>query len=83
MTVSELTNHIHEKGWRYFRADGVESLIGTTIIADPEPRPDFASMAPSDLLSWIYQNGKHDETRRIFYWLTTVANDIADRQGLT
>ena len=60
----------------------VESLVGFTIIPDPEPRPDFASMAPGELLSWIYQNGNHDETHMVFVWLHTHALNIADQKGL-
>jgi hypothetical protein len=59
-----------------------ESLVGTTIIADPEPRPNFASMTSSDLMTWIYQNGDTHETRMVFVWLHTHAANIADRKGL-
>jgi hypothetical protein len=61
-----------------------ESLVGTTIIADPEPepRPDFASMTSSDLMTWIYQNGDTHETRMVYVWLHTHALNIADRKQM-
>jgi hypothetical protein len=59
-----------------------ESLVGTTIIADPEPRPDFAKMTSSDLMTWIYQNGDDHEAQIMFVWLHTHALNIADRKGM-
>ena len=82
MTVSEIMSE-YMKPEHDDMSDFLKLVAPITIIADPEPRPDFLSMAPSDLLSWIYQNGDHDETSCTMTYLQVQAGIAARRLGLT
>ena len=87
MTVSEVAQHIAENGLAPCRSIA-NGLVGVTIIADPEPRPDFASMPADKRLSWCMDHPAQmiefaSFAKHIDNDITTLANHIADWKGMT
>lgn len=57
------------------------SLVGVTIVHDPDPRPDFASMTTVELAEWLASNDPNDWAglkRR----MVLRAHAIADAKGM-
>ena len=84
MTVSELGEYLcQRRPWSEYAE--AKDLVGVTIVPDPEPRPDFASMNIVSLATWADDNhtGRspaYDDIAKAA--LVRLCNYIADRKGM-
>lgn len=93
MTVSEMRKHWAEADTHIH--DWMKSLVGVTIVADPEPRPRFGgrpgngkSMTSLETFEWIISQWNKADVcsplwSEIWRRIADVAEYIADEKGMT
>jgi len=85
MTVSELVNGYKEADQTFL---WLRSLVGVTIVADPEPRPNFERMSFEDVCRWIHNNASalgdawSINSLHLYSGIRELAEHIADKKGL-
>ena len=85
MTQSQFEKHLHyrHKGFGPVEFHDCLRMCGDiTIVPDPEPRPDFASMTNAELAVWLAEHDKTTDSSGVRLRLIKRCNIVADKLGM-